>query len=76
MKSLFDSFFEWAGKNVGKGLKKLKDSVYISSLEREVEARKLKRDSLVRAIEIAQEKGDHEELKKLYVALHLLDNSK
>lgn len=74
MKSLFDSFFEWAGKNIGSGLKKLKDSVFISSLDREVEARKLKRESLVRAIEIAEERGDHEEIKRLYIALHLLDS--
>lgn len=74
MKSLFDSLFEWLGKNIGEGVKSVKDSVYLSSLEREVKARKLKRDSLVRAIEIAQEKGDHEEIKRLYIALHLLDS--
>jgi len=74
MKSLFDSFLEWAGKNIGKGVKSLKDSIYLSSLEREIEARRLRRDSLVRRIEIAQEKGDHEEVKRLYIALHLLDS--
>jgi len=80
--ALVPTILDWGLKNsakivgsIGNFFKSFFENRKTKKEERKVGERKLTRSEITKKIEEATAKGDHEELKKLHVALHLLDNS-
>jgi len=74
--ALVPTLLDWLVKNASKLFGGILRSLKYKKKERETTKRKTKRDELVREIEIATEKNDHERLKELHIALHVLDTDK
>ena len=72
--ALAPTVLDWGFKKARKVVFEVVQYFKYNKKEKNIIKKKLKREDLTKQIDIATNKGDDEETKKLYIALHLLDS--
>lgn len=72
--SLAPTVLDWLSNKIADIAVRISDSITTAVEENKKEKRKEKRNELARKLEIARENNDREEIKRLSVALHMLDS--
>jgi len=72
--SLAPTVLDWLSSKIAEIAKKVSDEITTAVEEKKKDKRKKKRNELARKLEIAKENNDREEIKRLSIALHMLDS--
>jgi ABC-type anion transport system duplicated permease subunit len=73
--AVLPTFLSWFAKQSGAWAKSIVNYFKDRSARKSVKTKKAVRENIIKRIEIATEKEDHEELEKLHVALHIVDST-
>ena len=72
--AVLPTFLSWVSSQAGAWGKSIVNYFKKNKGRKNLQARKVMRENIVKRIEIAIEKEDHDELEKLHVALHIVDS--